>query len=85
MMHAKTIMVDGIWSMVGTMNFDNRSFALNDESVLMAHDAGVAATLERVFHDDLTRSREITLEEWRRRPWHHRVYERAATMISRML
>ena len=85
MMHAKTILVDGIWSIVGTMNFDNRSFALNDESVLMAHDAGVAATLERIFLDDLTRSREITLEEWRRRPWRNRLYERAATMMSRML
>ena len=67
------------------MNFDNRSFALNDESVLMMHDAGIAATLERAFHDDLAHSKEILLDEWRRRPLHHRVYERAATLGSRML
>jgi cardiolipin synthase len=67
------------------MNFDNRSFALNDESVLMVHDAAVAAKLERVYHDDLTRSREIRLDDWRRRRIHHRLYERGATLFSRLL
>lgn len=85
MMHAKTIAADGIWSIPGTMNFDNRSFALNDESVLMVHDASVAARLERVYRDDLTRSREILLDEWRRRPLRHRLYERGATLFSRLL
>jgi cardiolipin synthase len=85
MMHAKTIAADGIWSILGTMNFDNRSFALNDESVLMVHDAGIAAKLERVYTDDLTRSHEITLDAWRSRPWHHRLYERVATLFSRLL
>ena len=85
MMHAKTIAADGVWSIVGTMNFDNRSFALNDESVLMVHDTTIAAKLERVYHDDLTRSREIRLDDWRRRPIHHRLYERGATLFSRLL
>jgi cardiolipin synthase A/B len=85
MMHAKTIAVDGIWSILGTMNFDNRSFALNDESVLMVHDEGVAATLGRAFQDDLARAREITLEDWHRRPMLHRLYERGATLFSRLL
>jgi cardiolipin synthase len=85
MMHAKTITADGIWCILGTMNFDNRSFALNDESVLMVHDVPTAEYLERVYHDDLTRSREIRLDEWRRRPIHHRLYERGATMFSRLL
>jgi cardiolipin synthase A/B len=85
MMHAKSITADGIWSIVGTMNLDNRSFALNDESVLMVHDADTASTLERAYHDDLTRSHEITLEEWRRRPLLHRLYERGATLGSRLL
>jgi cardiolipin synthase len=85
MMHAKTIAADGIWSVLGTMNFDNRSFALNDESVLMVHDADVAGKLARVFHDDLTRAHEILLAEWRRRPWSHRMYERVATLFSRVL
>ncbi len=85
MMHAKTLTADGIWCVMGTVNFDNRSFALNDESVLMVHDAATAATLERVYHDDLTRSREILLDEWRRRPIQHRLYERVATLFSRLL
>ena len=85
MMHSKTITADGIWSLLGTMNFDNRSFALNDESVLMVHDTGVAAKLERVYQDDLTRCREILLDAWRRRPVHHRLYERVATLFSRFL
>ncbi len=85
MMHAKATVADGIWSVVGTMNFDNRSFALNDESVVTAYDTGVASTLESLFLDDLTRSKEIVIAEWRRRPIHHRIYERGATLMSRLL
>ena len=85
MMHAKATVADGVWSVVGTMNFDNRSLALNDESVVIAYDRDVAARVESLFLDDLTRSQEITLEEWRRRPLRHRVYERGATLLSRVL
>ena len=85
MMHAKAIVVDGVWSVVGTMNFDNRSFALNDESVVIAHDRRVAAELERLFLDDLRHAREVTLDVWRRRPLHHRMLERGATLASRLL
>ena len=85
MMHAKAVVVDGIWSLVGTVNFDNRSFALNDESVVMSHDAGVAESLEQLFVADLEWSREIRLEEWRRRPLRHKLYERGATIASRLL
>jgi cardiolipin synthase len=70
---------------MGTINFDNRSFALNDESVVMVHDARIATELDRVFVDDLTRAKEIRLDEWRRRPFHHRIYERVTTLGSRML
>jgi cardiolipin synthase len=85
MMHAKTIVADGIWSIIGSMNFDNRSFALNDESVLVAHDGSLAATIERLFADDLKRAREITLPEWRRRPRRERLLERGAALFSRLL
>ena len=85
MMHAKTLVADGLWSIIGTVNFDNRSFALNDESVLMVHDASVGETLERIYRDDLTRAKEIRLEEWRRRPLRHRLSERVATLFSRLL
>ncbi len=85
MMHAKTITVDGVWSVVGTVNFDNRSFALNDESVLMAHNAAVSEQLERAFVEDLALSREILIDEWRRRPVIDRMCENGATLFSRFL
>ena len=85
MMHAKTFVVDGIWSTIGTMNFDNRSLAFNDESNLVALDSDVGQRLVDLFMSDLTRSHEITLEEWRRRSWWERVKEHGAHSISRLL
>ena len=52
-MHAKTFVVDGLWSTVGSMNFDNRSLALNDESTLMILDADTGAQMNAIFFDDL--------------------------------
>lgn len=67
MMHQKTMVVDGIWSTIGTTNFDNRSFALNDESNISVYDRRLAGQLEQVFMDDLKVCDRITLEEWRHR------------------
>ncbi len=66
--HCKLMVVDGLWSSVGSTNFDNRSFRLNDEANLNIHDAGFAARMEAIFAADLKRSREVTLEQWRHRP-----------------
>jgi cardiolipin synthase len=85
MMHAKSIVVDGRWAAAGTMNFDNRSMAFNDESMLMALDDQLGATFERTFLKDLEYSDEIELETFRRRGIVDRVKERAATMVSRLL
>jgi len=85
MMHAKTLVVDGIWSAVGTNNFDNRSMAFNDETLLMAHDRGVARRMEQIFLEDLTYADEVTLEAFARRPWYDRVLERGASALSRVL
>lgn len=85
MMHAKTFVVDGCWSTVGTMNFDNRSMVFNDESNLMVLDAEVGAALEALFHADLTCSREMTLAEWERRPIRERLLERGASVVGRLL
>ena len=63
MIHAKTLMIDGVWSVVGSTNFDNRSFGLNDEVNLAARCAPLAARLGEDFDRDLQRSRRITLEE----------------------
>jgi cardiolipin synthase len=67
-LHAKTLVVDGLWASVGTMNFDNRSLALNEEVSLLVLDAEFGRRMDELFLDDLRYSREISLEEFRRRP-----------------
>src|SRR5213595_1662400 len=64
MLHAKVMVVDGEWSVVGSTNFDNRSFGLNDEVNLAGHDPGLAARLEQDLQQDLTQSHRVTVDEW---------------------
>lgn len=78
MMHAKTMVVDGVWTTVGSSNFDNRSFRLNDEVNVNIHDASVAAQMEQMFFEDLARSEEITRRRWVQRPRLDRLKERVA-------
>jgi len=85
MMHAKTFIVDGMWGAIGSMNFDNRSLAFNNESNLVFLDPGLGAQMDSTFMDDLTRSKEITLDEFRRRPWYDRLIEDGAAVFSRLL
>ena len=75
LLHAKTMVVDGIWAHVGTTNLDNRSFALNEEINLIAYDRGVAGELEKAFADDLKNSKKLTYEEWKARPWREKFLE----------
>jgi cardiolipin synthase len=67
MMHSKTIVVDGSWSVVGSANFDNRSLDMNDELSVGIQSRDIAATLTSLFEQDLQRSRHLTLEVWRQR------------------
>ena len=67
MLHQKTMVVDTIWATVGTANFDNRSFALDEESNVCVYDRRIAEQLEAIFKEDLATSDRITLEQWRRR------------------
>src|SRR5581483_240513 len=67
MIHTKSLIVDGIWAVVGSTNFDSRSFGINDEINLAASDEQVAARLERDFQCDLQASTRITYKAWRRR------------------
>lgn len=85
MVHAKTLVADGRWASVGTNNFDNRSMAFNDESVLMVYDRAVAERLEALFHADLHWARELRPDAFRRRPFGERLRERAAVAVSRVL
>jgi cardiolipin synthase A/B len=83
MIHAKAMIVDGVWSVVGSTNFDNRSFGLNDEVNLAVMDRPFAARLEEDFVRDREDSREITYEEWRRRPLFEKIHEWVGWLIER--
>lgn len=68
MTHAKVLLVDDLWTVLGTTNIDNRSFEHNDEDNLAMRDTAVAARLLADYERDLETSREVTLDIWRRRP-----------------
>jgi cardiolipin synthase len=85
MMHAKTIVADGIWGTIGSMNFDNRSLAFNNETSLLAWDRAFGAAMDSIYLDDLGRSREIMLDAFTRRPWTERIVELGASVFSRVL
>ncbi|MEW5929028.1 MAG: phospholipase D-like domain-containing protein [Gemmatimonadota bacterium] len=85
MVHAKTLVVDGAWSLVGTMNFDTRSMALNEEVSLAVADERFAARLEALFLDDLEYAREVTAEALRDRSGVERFKERLAQLVAPVL
>ena len=85
MYHCKVMIVDDAWVSVGSTNFDSRSFSLNDEANLNILDPEFAAEQAEVFAADRARSREITLEAWRRRPWQEKVKEWAAGLLRSQL
>lgn len=78
MIHAKVLIVDGLWAVVGSTNFDNRSFGINDEVNLAVRDEGFAARLESDMAHDLADSRRVSLNEWEHRP----VTERAPELLG---
>ena len=85
MLHAKTMVVDGVWSTVGTMNFDNRSLAYNDESNLLVHDSAFGNSMEQLFLDDLRYSREYKLETFDKRSVLSKLVDAAAGQLAKLL
>jgi cardiolipin synthase len=81
MMHAKTVVVDGRWTVVGSANMDNRSVELNEENILGVSDPRLAAQVEGGLRGDFARAREIRLEEFRRRGRAARVLERLSRLL----
>jgi cardiolipin synthase A/B len=81
MYHTKVMVVDDYWVSVGSTNFDNRSFRLNDEANLNVLDDAFGREQGEVFVRDRARARQVTLEEWRRRP----VTERLQELVGRMM
>jgi cardiolipin synthase A/B len=85
MMHAKTLTVDGAWAAVGSMNADNRSLSLNEETVLMMYDRDAATTVERQFLEDLEFASEIELAAFRKRGGVQRLKESVCYAFWRVL
>ena len=82
MIHVKALMVDDCWAVVGSTNFDYRSFDLNDEVNLAMSDEDATRKLTADFHHDLADAREITYEEWRKK-WRFRMLERLLAPVER--
>jgi len=85
MYHCKVMIVDDLWVSVGSTNFDNRSFSLNDEANLNILDADFAREQAETFHADLARSREITFDMWKRRPRSEKIKEWLAGLLRSQL
>ncbi len=82
MYHCKVLVVDEFLTSVGSTNFDNRSFSLNDEANLNVFDAAFAARQVAVFEQDLQRAQRVTLEQWRNRPLSEKLIEPLIEMTS---
>ena len=85
MYHCKVLIVDSLMVSVGSTNFDNRSFRLNDEANLNIYAADFARQQVEVFNADLSRSRRISLHEWQQRPLSEKFFEHAASLIGAQL
>lgn len=85
MLHSKTIVVDGAFSAVGSMNFDNRSLAFNNESQLIVIDSTFGRMMDSTYLDDLRYAKEIKLDEFQRRSAWEKILESGASALSRLL
>ena len=85
MLHAKTLTIDGCWTSIGSVNFDNRSFQLQDEVTLCVSCRRFAGALDEQFERDLARSEAIDLERWRSRSLRAKASERLLTLARREL
>jgi cardiolipin synthase len=83
MIHTKVLTIDGLWSVVGSTNFDNRSFGINDEVNLAVRDPDFAARLDTDFQKDKAQARHVNFDVWQKRPVLERVTEWAGRLIQR--
>ena len=85
MYHCKVMIVDQLLVSVGSTNFDNRSFRLNDEATLNLIDPKFAEQQTAIFEADLSRSKRVSLAQWLGRPWHERAQEWLASVVGSQL
>jgi cardiolipin synthase len=79
-LHAKTAVIDSAWSTIGSANIDRRSFLHNYELNVVVLDPAFGRDMESAFNEDLRDSRQVTLEQWKHRPWMDRLREWAARL-----
>lgn len=72
LIHQKVLIVDGQWASIGSTNFDDRSFEINDEVSLVVHDERIARELEETFERDLQHAKAVDLDQWKKRPAFHK-------------
>ncbi len=85
MFHCKVMVVDEVLVSVGSTNFDNRSFSLNDEANLNVYDIEFAREQVAVFQRDRARAHRVSFDEWRHRPWREKLWEHTAALLSSQL
>jgi cardiolipin synthase len=85
MIHAKTMVADGLFSMIGSSNLDARSSEINEEIDLVVYDEGFGRQMEESFERDLAQSREYTLQEFKNRSWWERTTEWLASPFRSQL
>lgn len=85
LLHQKIVTVDGVWSAVGSTNFDDRSFDTNDEITLGILDRGIAQRFDAIFEKYAARAVEIDLQQWRKRGWLHRLKDNTAYLLNDVL
>jgi cardiolipin synthase len=85
LLHSKTMVIDGVWTTIGSTNLDNRSFAVNDELNLIAYSSAVGWRMEQIFMDDVAVSRPVTFEDWKRRGLMARLLELLALPLRDQL
>ncbi len=84
-MHAKALVIDGEFSLVGTANLDERSLNLNYESSVAVYSEAFADSMKNIIHEDIALSDEVLLAQWQRRPAHRRLLENLAALMTPVL
>jgi cardiolipin synthase A/B len=85
LLHQKIMTVDGVWSAIGSSNFDDRSFETNDEISLAITDAGIAQRLDAIFEKYVPRAQEIELERWQKRGAWHKLKDNAFYLFKELM
>jgi cardiolipin synthase len=81
-LHAKTAVIDSIWSTIGSANMDSRSFVHNHELNIVVYDEVLGQAMEQAFHEDLRFSKEVSADAWRKRSAWDKVKEWAARRLE---